>query len=64
MVIINGSLWPQVSGALRFLVYEPLLEGRLVRKPNAARQHELSRRAGAVLACFFVSGVMHEYCFW
>jgi len=48
--------------ALRILVYDPICEGRLVAKPLVKPPNRPSwlRRATAVCASFFVSGIMHE----
>ena len=49
---------------MRFCVYDPICEGRLVKKLDAGgppgQRISFSRRAAAVCASFLVSGILHE----
>ena len=57
--------WNLTAGnALRFLVYDPISEGRLVRQPGAAPTTGRAVRRAGVVASFVVSGIVHELIFW
>jgi len=58
--------WNQhVAKLLKVVVYDPIMEGELVRKGTAKqrRRRSLGRTSLATLACFAMSGIMHEVCF-
>ncbi len=55
---------PQTAGnALRFFVYDPVYEGRLIRDPAFAPALSRSRRSLGVAAAFVMSGIMHEHLY-
>ena len=48
---------------MRFLIYDPICEGRLVKKDddgNSQQQVPFTRRAMATCLSFIVSGILHE----
>jgi hypothetical protein len=54
----------QTAGnALRFFVYDPVYEGRLIRDASFAPALSRSRRSLGVAAAFVVSGLMHEHLY-
>ena len=64
-----GDLWGRrwnltAGGVLRRLLYDPLVEGVVVKQPGVAMARRPWMRAPAALLCFVVSGVMHEVLWW
>lgn len=54
----------QTAGnTLRFFVYDPVYEGRLIRNPSHAPALNRRRRSLGVAAAFIVSGLMHEHLY-
>ncbi|KAL4449360.1 hypothetical protein ABPG77_007004 [Micractinium sp. CCAP 211/92] len=54
-----------VSNVLRACIYDPIMEGRLVTRPNASiPRFSRTRRMAAVLTVFVASGLVHEVLFW
>ena len=57
--------WNLTAGnALRFLVYDPISEGRLIRRAGSAPTTSRAVRRAGVVASFVVSGMVHELIFW
>ncbi|CAL5220832.1 g2914 [Coccomyxa viridis] len=53
--------WNLTAGnALRFLVYDPIMEGRLVKDGDVSGRRSHSRRQLGVAVSFVVSGMVHE----
>ncbi|KAI3438687.1 hypothetical protein D9Q98_001107 [Chlorella vulgaris] len=53
-----------VSNVLRSCVYDPVMDGRLVRRPGHAAAFSRKRRVVGLLLVFAVSGLVHEAMFW
>lgn len=54
----------QTAGnTLRFFIYDPVYEGRLIRDPSHAPALNRRRRSLGVAAAFIVSGLMHEHLY-
>ena len=57
--------WNLTAGnALRLLVYDPISEGRLIRRAGTAPTTSRAVRRAGVIASFIVSGCVHELIFW
>lgn len=64
-----GDLWGRrwnltAGGSLRRLLYDPMVEGVLVKQRGLAPARRVWMRAPAALLSFVVSGVMHEVLWW
>lgn len=60
-----GRRWNLTAGGvLRRLLYDPLVEGVVIKETGVARARRAWMRAPAALLCFVVSGVMHEVLWW
>ncbi|CAL8472040.1 g11582 [Coccomyxa elongata] len=57
--------WNLTAGnALRFLVYDPITERRLVKTSKGTGMPSIGRRRLGVAASFIVSGIVHEVILW
>jgi hypothetical protein len=66
-----GARWNlTAANTLRFMVYDTICDGRLVARRNngpparAPQSTSTQLRALAMMACFVVSGLVHELMFW
>lgn len=60
-----GRRWNLTAGGvLRRLVYDPLVEGALIKQQGVAHARSPGMRAPAALLSFVISGVMHEVLWW
>lgn len=62
-----GRRWNiTTSHMLRVIVYDPIAEGRLIKKRNGEKFSSVNAygRLAGLLATFLMSGLIHEYIFW